>query len=460
MENVESNREKVLVLGLSKSGIAAAKLAKKRGKNVFLSEGKQIDEEGLKKVSKLETLGINVEYGGHSDNFIKNSTLAITSPGIAPHSEILTRIKQLNPNIRIISELQFAFDEVNDTNKKFIVITGTNGKTTTTSLIEHILISAGIKAKACGNIGLPPSEIVDEDIEYFVCESSSFQLDMTDKFSPYISLWTNFTPDHVDWHQGLENYFKAKTKAFRCANYRIFNANDEKLLEYSKQFESEKDKVKRYYFDKNLGDTCCYIEDGAIKYRSNSEQNLEIVLKLSECPIIGHHNYQNIMCAVIVAELVGIPTVAIRKAVMSFVAPPHRLEKIRELKGITFYNDSKATNPEAAIVAINSFNGTDVALIAGGRDKNTDLTEFSESIKNHIKTVILIGEATDRFEKELKHNGFSNIIREKTLESAVDKGIELNPDVVLLSPACASFDMFSGYEQRGDVFREYVLSKV
>jgi UDP-N-acetylmuramoylalanine--D-glutamate ligase len=145
---------------------------------------------------------------------------------------------------------------------------------------------------------------------------------------------------------------------------------------------------------------------------------------------------------------------------MEFKAPPHRLEKITSKNNITFYNDSKATNPEAAIVAINSLNNTDVALIAGGRDKNTDLTEFCNSVKNHIKTFILIGEATERFEVELKKNGFDNIIREKTMQSAIDKGIELKPDVVLLSPACASFDMFDGYEQRGDVFREYVLSRV
>lgn len=145
---------------------------------------------------------------------------------------------------------------------------------------------------------------------------------------------------------------------------------------------------------------------------------------------------------------------------MEFKAPAHRLEKIIEKDGITFYNDSKATNPEAAIVAINSFNNTNVALIAGGRDKNTDLSEFCEAVKKHIKTVILIGEATDRFEKNLKESGFTNIIRETSLQSAIDKGIELKPDVVLLSPACASFDMFNSYEHRGEVFREYVLSRV
>ena len=166
------------------------------------------------------------------------------------------------------------------------------------------------------------------------------------------------------------------------------------------------------------------------------------------------------MCGIICAKLAGLDNETIKQAIIEFKAPPHRLEKILEKDGITYYNDSKATNPEASIVAINSFNNTDVALIAGGRDKNTDLTEFCESVKNHIKTVILIGEATERFEAELRKNGFDNIIREKTMQDAIDRGASLNPDVVLLSPACASFDMFTGYEQRGDIFREYVLSRV
>ena len=166
------------------------------------------------------------------------------------------------------------------------------------------------------------------------------------------------------------------------------------------------------------------------------------------------------MCAIICAKLTGIDNTTIKQAIIDFKAPAHRLEKIISKNGITYYNDSKATNPEAAIVAINSFNNVDVALIAGGRDKNTDLTEFCDSVKKHIKTVVLIGEATERFEENLKRNGFNNIIREKTMQSAIDKCIEIHPDVVLLSPACASFDMFTGYEQRGDVFREYVLSRV
>ena len=165
------------------------------------------------------------------------------------------------------------------------------------------------------------------------------------------------------------------------------------------------------------------------------------------------------MYGIMITKLVGMKNEDIREQIMSFRAPEHRLEKVRTMDGITFFNDSKATNPEASIVAIDSFNNQDVALILGGRDKNTDLTEMCHSINKHIKTVLLIGEATERFEENLKKNGFSNIIKERTMEEAIDKAISLKPDVVLLSPACASFDMFNSYEHRGEVFKQYVLSK-
>ena len=313
-----------------------------------------------------------------------------------------------------------------------------------------------MNVKACGNIGTPPCSIANENLDYFVCEASSFQLAMSPTLKPFIAVWTNFTPDHIDWHQGLENYFKAKARVFQdpqTAKYCVLNAKDSKLLEFSKQVNGTV-----FMFAGNIGDNCCYEENGAIIYKQDGKS--EEIIKLSECPLIGEHNYQNIMCSIICAKLTGIDNSTIKQAIMTFKAPEHRLEKVREFKGITFYNDSKATNPEASIVAINSFNNVDVTLIAGGRDKNTDLTEFCESIKKHIKTVILIGEATDRFEENLIKNGFTNIIRKKTMESAIDKGIELKPDVVLLSPACASFDMFTSYEHRGEVFKEYVLSRV
>ncbi len=459
--------EKILVLGLSKSGIAAAKLAKRHGADVYLSEGNDISKDRLHIVEELRALGINVEYGGHSDEFVLKSNLAVTSPGIPPHSDI---IKKLNSHrIKTISELEFANREnvENKSQKQFITITGTNGKTTTTALTEFILKKAGLRAKACGNIGLPASDIIDEeDVDWLVCEASSFQLEMTESFNSYVSVWTNFTPDHIDWHNGLGNYFKAKTKAFKHAAVSVLNAKDEKLLEFANTLRNNEfgdDSV--FFFDGNIGDNCCYIENGEIKYKELGAE--ETVIKLSDCPLIGNHNYQNIMCAIICAKLVfnsnGIITAdteTIKNAIMEFKAPEHRLEKVVQKNGITFYNDSKATNPEAAIVAINSFNNENVTLIAGGRDKNTDLKEFCDSVNAHIKTVILIGEAADRFEKNLRADGFTNIIREKTMQDAIDKSIELHPDVVLLSPACASFDMFTSYENRGDVFKQYVLSRV
>lgn len=442
--------KKVLVLGLSKSGIAAAKFAKKHGAVVYLTEGKDVSPEKLYKVDELKNLGINIEYGAHSDEFINNADLVVTSPGVPPHSEIIQRIRK--QNIPVISELELAYRECDI---PFIIITGTNGKTTTTALTEHIL-ARKLNVKACGNIGQPPCNIADENLDYFVCEASSFQLEMSTSLKPFISVWTNFTPDHIDWHQGLENYFKAKARVFlkpQAPKYSILNAKDERLLEFSKQAQGEV-----FMFAGNIGNNCCYEENGEIIFKKGGVE--EKIIKLSECPLLGEHNYQNIMCAIICAKLTGIDNVTIKQAIMDFKAPAHRLEKIISKNGITYYNDSKATNPEAAIVAINSFNNVDVTLIAGGRDKNTDLTEFCDSVKKHIKTVVLIGEATERFEENLKKNGFDNIIREKTMQSAIDKCIELHPDVVLLSPACASFDMFTGYEQRGDVFREYVLSRV
>lgn len=442
--------KKVLVLGLSKSGIAAAKLAKKHGAVVYLTEGKDVTSENLYKVEELKNLGINVEYGAHSDEFINQADLVVTSPGIPPHSEIIQRIRK--QNIPVISELELAYRECDI---PFIIITGTNGKTTTTALTEHIL-ARKLNVKACGNIGQPPCNIADENLDYFVCEASSFQLEMSTSLKPFISVWTNFTPDHIDWHQGLENYFKAKARVFlkpQAPKYSVLNAKDERLLEFAKQAQGEV-----FMFAGNIGNNCCYEEDGEIVFKKGGVE--EKIIKLSECPLLGEHNYQNIMCAIICAKLTGIDNATIKQAIIDFKAPAHRLEKIISKNGITYYNDSKATNPEAAIVAINSFNNVDVALIAGGRDKNTDLTEFCVSVKKHIKTVVLIGEATERFEENLKRNGFNNIIREKTMQSAIDKCIEIHPDVVLLSPACASFDMFTGYEQRGDVFREYVLSRV
>jgi len=437
-------------LGLSKSGISAAKYLNRAGAEVFITELREKKESDEKIVEELNSIGIRTEMGGHSDEFIKDSYLAVASPGIPPHAEIFKKLQA--QKIQVISEVELAYKE---NPKPFIAITGTNGKTTTTALTAHIL-QQEFKAFACGNIGNPPCDLLDKDVDYFVCEMSSYQIAMSKVFRAQIACWLNFTPDHLDWHGGLENYFDAKAKIFTFPQnpaFAIFNGTDERLLEFSKTVKSE-----IFLFGKEVENNCCYVKDGGIYFKRNKKE--ERVIDLKDCPLVGEHNWQNVMCAVIVAKLTGVENEKIKTAIESFKAPEHRLEKVCEFNDTTFYNDSKATNPEAAIVAIKSFSNGKTVLIAGGRDKNTDLTEFCEEIKTHIKTVILIGEAGKRFEANLQQNGFNNIIFEQTLESAIDKAIELNPEVVLLSPACASFDMFDSYEDRGKVFKEYVLSKI
>lgn len=442
---------KVLVLGFSKSGIAAAKYLNRHGADVYITEYRAQKPEDAEKLNELEQLGISVEFGGHSDEFINESYLAVTSPGIPPHSEIMQKLNSLK--IKVISEIELAASQ---TGKPFIAITGTNGKTTTTALTAHIL-SSEYNAQPCGNYGKPPCDLIDDtSIDYFVCECSSFQLEYSNSFQPQISVWTNFTPDHIDWHQGLENYFEAKAKIFKGAQapaFSVLNAKDPKLFEFAKVADGE-----IFMFGDEVGENCCYVKNQSIFYKRNGKE--EHIIDLKDTPLIGEHNYQNVECSVICAKLEGISNEHIKEAIMSFKVPEHRLEKVAEKDGIVFYNDSKATNPEASLVAINSFNNENVVLIAGGRDKNTDLKEFCDAINKHISTVVLIGEATQRFEENLRNNGFDNIVKENSMQDAIDKSISLNPDVVLLSPACASFDMFSGYEERGKVFKEYVLSKI
>lgn len=441
--------KKVLILGLSKSGISAAKYLNSKGADCYISEFKVFDEKNAEKINELESHGIRVETGGHSEEFINDAYIAITSPGIPPHSTVFATLKE--KQIPIISEIELAYLE---TITPFIAITGTNGKTTTTSLISHILSDEYI-APACGNIGLPPTSLIDDKNDYLVCEVSSYQIEMSPTFKPQIACYLNFTPDHIDWHQGLENYFNAKAKLFaeyKQPAFAVFNAIDEKVFEFGKNYSGDK-----FFFGKEFDKNCCYVKNDAIFFKRNIEEE---IIKLDEITLVGEHNLQNIMCSIIVSKLVGIENEKLCELIKSFKAVEHRIEFVAKVGDKEFYNDSKATNPEAAIYALKSFKGKSMTLIAGGRDKNTDLTEFSNNINQFVSTVILIGEATQRFKENLELNNFNNIILAQSLEEAIDKSIALENKIVLLSPACASFDMYDNYEQRGEAFKQYVLSKV
>ena len=294
--NLKFLDKKVLVLGLSKSGISAAKYLNSAGADVYLTESRAERPEDKDKIEELKQLGINVETGGHSDEFIKDSYIAVTSPGIPPHSEIMNRLKEAK--IKVISEIELAYSQ---TGVPFIAITGTNGKTTTTALTAHIL-SSEFKAEPCGNYGKPPCDLLGDDLDFFVCECSSFQLEYSNSFVPQISVWTNFTPDHIDWHQGLENYFNAKAKIFKepqAPAFSVLNAKDARLLEFSRECGGTV-----FLFDGDIGENCSYIKDEAIYFKRNGKE--EKIIDLSDCPLIGNHNYQNVMCAVIAAKIEGV----------------------------------------------------------------------------------------------------------------------------------------------------------
>lgn len=438
--------KKVLVLGFSLTGKKSAEYFVKNGAKVYISEYKEQLEKDKAEVQKLQNLGVKLEFGGHSDEFIQNADFAIISPSIKDDAPVLKKI-----NCPIYSDLEFVGKNLNYKDK-MVLITGTNGKTTTTMLTSFVL-SKKFNAPYVGNVGVPPLEVIEKNPDYLVVEASSYQLHYSKNLNPYISILCNITPDHIAWHNGIEGYIKDKTDILKRADknsYVILNYDDP----YTKTFASEIS-ANLYYFSLNKIDyeNLCYLENGSIYFKD------EKIVDTSEINLEGNHNYQNVMCAIIASKILGLDNETIKNAVKEFKAPSHRLEFIKKIGKTSYYNDSKATNPEASNVAINSFPNKKVALIAGGRDKNTPLDEFVGYIKKSIEKVVLIGEATERFKKALLNVGFNNIKEEKTLELAIDEAAKDNPDVVLFSPACASFDMFDNFEARGEAFREYVEKK-
>ncbi len=442
--------KKVLICGLSKSGTAAAEYLASRGADCYLTEFKLAEEKDKELIENLEKQGIKVETGGHSDEFIDGAYLAIMSPGISPKKEIYKRLKERN--IPYMSEVELAFDETEST---FIAITGTNGKTTTTSLVSHLL-SGDFDAPYCGNIGVPPTRLLDKKHDYLVCEMSSYQCELSPTIQPFIACFLNWTENHIDWHDGLDNYFKAKAKLFapeKAPTFAVFNGVDPKVSEFAAKYPYEK-----FIFAKECDKNCCYVKDGKVMFKRRKDA--EEIISVNEIPLVGEHNVQNVMVAVIVAKLCGVSTETIRERIKTFKAVEHRIEYVGTDGKHKFYNDSKSTTTEATIVALRAFPNKDVTLIMGGRDKMTDLNGLCEKTKECVKNVILIGEATQRFKEALEAHGYTNIYEAKTFEESIDKAIEYENEIILFSPACASFDMFDNFEHRGEEFKKYVGTKI
>ena len=467
MENWQG--KKITILGLGKSAYAAAKYLKQHGAAVLVSENGQLKDDQLIWAQELKNLGVEIEDGGHSRKAIEQADLIVTSPGIPPSSSVIQSARILHKEI--ICDIELAYRE---SNVPIIAVTGTNGKSTTTALISHILEFNSIKAPACGNIGSAVMDYIqNEDItdrrggskSYLVMEVSSYQLYYTNTFAPYIAVWLNLTPDHLDWHGSMEEYIAAKDKILGKNTMAVLNMDDAivskrpvgtrftepvraRFMEAAFPFSLES--------NLNTKDPAAFLENGWLCYRQNG--NTHKVIAEKEMPIIGRHNIENTLAAIAVAAIVGLSAEQISNALKKFKALAHRLEYVDIVNGIACYNDSKATNPESAIKALQAFKEK-IVLIAGGKDKGTNLDEFSDNVRSHTAAVILIGEAKDRFEKAFKKAGVENIHFASTLAEAVDLGLQLKLGPLVLSPACASYDMFKNFEQRGDVFKKLIRAQ-
>lgn len=454
MSPIESwSKRKVTVLGLGRSGFTAALYLRSKGAEVFLSEGGKAEGEKAAQVAQLEKMGVKVETGGHSDAAIAFGEFIVVSPGIPPSSPVIQSAYQAGKEV--ICDIELAF---RSSNIPIIAITGTNGKSTTCALISHILQTAGLKAPACGNFGVPIMSVLDQNPDYLVAEVSSYQAHYSRKLAPQVAVWLNVTPDHLEWHGNFDNYVVAKMKLFvnqRSDQFAVLNFDDPIVSNFDTPAE---------IFTFSAENELDQVIQGAMLMRDFLWYRMlggtERVCHKDQLKIIGKHNLENALAAISVAALLDVPHDKIVEGVTSFTALEHRLEYAGTVDGVKFFNDSKATNPTSTIKALEAFGDEKLVLIAGGRDKGTSLADLVKSIKQHVSEVILLGEAKDRFANALADVSFKNVHRVDTLEDAIELGSSLKRGPVVLSPACASFDMFKDYEERGRVFKDIVRTRL
>ncbi|QLH54359.1 MAG: UDP-N-acetylmuramoylalanine--D-glutamate ligase [Candidatus Kapaibacterium sp.] len=442
----------ILIIGAGKSGIASALLAKRQGfDRIFVTE--KSSEENYSDAKRIfEANSIEFEFGKHSFNLLSDFELVVVSPGVPPDAEIIVEAERLNK--RIVSEVEFAYSFCKNS---IIGITGTNGKTTTTALIEFILNTAGKKAIAVGNIGAPFSDYVDkvEPETIFVLELSSYQLDRIEKFKPDVAIILNITPDHLKYHKTFSNYRNAKFRIF--ANQKendllILNFDDKETLIAKSQAGG-----KVAYFGLKPVEFGAYLNGDEICLRFPENSNEEVVMKAGDIKIPGVHNLYNSLASIVAVRSFEVQNEQIRYALMNFQGVEHRLEFVREIDGVTYINDSKATNVDSAYYALSSYTRP-IIWIAGGRSDNNDYDFLDDVVEKNVKAIVLIGEAKGEI-----FNHFCTMKRcylEDSLEEAVHRAREIadEGDIVLLSPACKSFDMFRNFEHRGQVFKEIVNS--
>ncbi|MDO5708142.1 MAG: UDP-N-acetylmuramoyl-L-alanine--D-glutamate ligase [Andreesenia angusta] len=443
--------KRVLVTGLGISGIAAVKALAKLGAEIVVTDMKTEDE--LKKEYEEIKGYLSDSFLGTNDIDLSNIDLILKSPGMPLDLEIFNKAR--DNGIEIISDIEFAY---RISNSKFICITGTNGKTTSTILAGEVFKEAYDKVHIVGNVGvgiLSKIEELKDEESIFIIEASSFQLESTKDFKPYISLITNITPDHLNWHGNYQNYIKSKSKIFKNQSkddFTIINYDDEVLRGLETEIES-----KLLYFSHDKKVKGVYIDEKSIVYYDGNI--IEEILKLEDIILPGKHNLENIMGVIAIAKAYGIESSKIRKVIENFKGVEHRLEFVDEIDQIKYYNDSKGTNIDSTIKAIEGLEGP-INLIAGGKDKGGEFDELIKAFNGKIDSLILIGETAERIEKTAREYGFNKIFRVNNMKEAVLKAREKAKSgfTVLLSPACASWDMYDSYEIRGRDFKENVKS--
>lgn len=444
------NNQKVLVFGSGISGIGATRLLEQVGREVILYDGNaSLDAEKIKKQIGEQTKA-EVILGDLQEDVMKTLDLVVMSPGVPTDLPIVNKMRDMG--IPIWGEIELAFTYGKG---DVLAITGTNGKTTTTALLGEIMKNYKESVYVVGNIGNPYTEVALDMSEesVAVAEVSSFQLETIHEFRPCVSAILNITPDHLNRHHTMEAYIEAKedvaknqTKDDTC----VLNYEDEVLRKFGKNVNAE----VLYFSSRRKLDKGIYLENGNIVYKDEEET---VVCHVEELQLLGTHNYENVMAATAMAIAYGVPMDVIRKTIKAFAGVAHRIEFVCEKNGVAYYNDSKGTNPDAAIKAVEAMNRKTL-LIGGGYDKDSEYEEWIQSFDGKVKHLVLLGQTREKIAETAKKLGFENIIMVDSLEEAIATCAKLAEpgEAVLLSPACASWGMFKNYEERGDKFKEFV----
>jgi len=443
----ELKGKRVLVVGLARTGVATARFCAARGAVVTATDSRS-ENELSSTTAPLRAAGVVCEFGSPTDALFLSQDLIVPSPGVP--ADLPQLLAARAAGVTVWSEVELAARFLRG---KLIAITGSNGKTTTTSLIGHILCGAGFPTILAGNIGTPLIACVDNsrDDTVTVAELSSFQLELTESVRPNIAVFLNLTPDHLDRHHTLEAYGAVKAKIFANQTERdaaILNADDALTTPHAPS------RPQVYWFSrKQRVGQGAFVKDGQIIFRSDGEE--QAILRVEEVPLVGAHNLENVLASVAAAKLAGASAPQIAGAIKGFSGVEHRLEFVAEVAGVRYYNDSKATNVDATQKALEAFPGQ-VLVILGGKDKASDYTALRQNLKTRAKLALLIGSAAGKIAGQIE--GSVPIEAAGTLERALQiaERVAQPGDVVLLAPACASFDQFENYEHRGRVFKELV----